>query len=180
MQRANFIVTGLLTLAFASGLRGALRAMGGSRWAPILVGAVGVGFIGAGMFAPDPLNGYPPGTPNLPLARSPSGVLHDLFSMGFFGGLPTACFVLGRRQAAFGDRAWAAYSIGTGLAFIAAFVLTSAGFRQVDGLADVAGLLQRITVIIGLTWMGLLSIHLLRNESREREPVPRGRADLAG
>jgi hypothetical protein len=178
-QRANFIVTGLLTVAFASGLRDALRPMGGSRWAVILVAAIGVGFIGAGIFMPDPLNGYPPGTPKLPVARSTSGVLHDLFSTGFFGGLPAACFVLARRFVACGDKAWAAYSIGTGLAFVIAFVLTSAGFRQVDGLADIAGLLQRATVVIGLTWMGLLSLHLLRNRTDVRMHVRRGRTDLA-
>jgi Protein of unknown function (DUF998) len=32
VQRATFMVTGLLTLAFVSGLRDALRPLGGSRW----------------------------------------------------------------------------------------------------------------------------------------------------
>ena len=161
-QRANFIVTGLLTLGFVSGLRAALRPMGGSRWALILLAAVGIGFIGAGIFVPDPLNGYPPGTPNRPVERSVSGVLHDLFSTGFFVGLPAACFVLGRRFVGWGQRAWAAYAIATGLAFLIAAFLTSAGFAQVNGLPDIAGLLQRITVVIGLTWMDLLSVHLLK------------------
>jgi hypothetical protein len=38
-QRANFIVTGLLMLAFARGLRSALQHLRGSSWIPLLVGA---------------------------------------------------------------------------------------------------------------------------------------------
>ncbi len=37
-QTANFIVTGLLMLAFAAGLRHALRQGKGSTWGPLLVG----------------------------------------------------------------------------------------------------------------------------------------------
>ena len=35
-QRANFLVAGGLTLAFAIGLRRALRPLGGSTWGPLL------------------------------------------------------------------------------------------------------------------------------------------------
>src|ERR671919_1019162 len=61
-QVANFIVTGLLTLAFAVGLRRALRQLGGSTWGPLLIAAYAVGRIGAGIFLTDPVSGYPPGT----------------------------------------------------------------------------------------------------------------------
>jgi hypothetical protein len=63
-QRANFLVAGGLTLAFAIGLRRALRPLGGSTWGPLLVGAHAIGLLGAGIFVTDPVSGYPPGTPN--------------------------------------------------------------------------------------------------------------------
>jgi hypothetical protein len=46
MQGANFVVTGLLVLAFAVGLRPALRRLGAGLWAPVLIGLVGVGLVG--------------------------------------------------------------------------------------------------------------------------------------
>jgi hypothetical protein len=161
-QRANFIVTGLLTLNFGFGLRRALRVRGGSRWGPLLIGAIAIGLLGAGMFVTDPLNGYPPGTPNLPLVKSTAGVLHDLFSTPVFLGFPAACIVIGRRFLVWGEPGWAWCSIVTGVAFFGAFVLTSIGFRQLAGgaLADVAGLLQRVTLVLGFTWLTLFAVFL--------------------
>lgn len=103
VQRASFITTGVLLVAFAIGLQRALRALGSSRWGPVLVGLVGIGLLGAGVFMCDPLNGYPPGTPDTPLQRSLHGVVHDLFSTLVFAGLPAACVVFARRFAAWGD-----------------------------------------------------------------------------
>ena len=171
-QRANFLVTGLLTLAFGIGVRRALQVRGGSRWGPLLIGAIAIGFLGAGVFVTAPLNGYPPGTPDLPTERSTAGVLHDLFSALVFLGFPAACLVLGRRFVAWGESGWARYSIGTGVAFFGAFVLTSVGFRHLAGgaLADVAGLLQRVTLVIGFAWLTLLAVHLLRSSGDVRAP----------
>jgi hypothetical protein len=57
-QTANFLVAGLLTLAFAISLRHALPVNGtGSRWGAILVGVRAVGLIGAGLFVNDPVGG---------------------------------------------------------------------------------------------------------------------------
>lgn len=69
-QIVAFVVTGLLTLSFAAGLRRTLQPREASSWGPWLIGAIAVGLIGAGMFVADPLNGYPAGTPNLPLQYS--------------------------------------------------------------------------------------------------------------
>lgn len=46
IQITNFIVTGLLLLAFAIGLR---RALQPAFWRPLLIGVVGISLIGAGM-----------------------------------------------------------------------------------------------------------------------------------
>src|SRR5712692_8815139 len=63
IQITNFIVSGVLVVAGSVGMRRALRTGRASTWGPLLVGLFGVGLIGAGIFAPDPAAGFPPGTP---------------------------------------------------------------------------------------------------------------------
>jgi hypothetical protein len=165
-QQANFVVAGLLTLGFAVGLRRALRPLGGSTWGPLLIAAHGVGLLGAGIFVTDPVSGYPPGTPDhLPTFGSTHAALHDLLSVGTFVGLPIACLVMARRLAGWRERGWAIYSAATGVVFAVAFVLTSMAFNQAEPLVAFGGLLQRITVTVGWTWLTLLAIHLLRQQS---------------
>lgn len=156
-QTVNFLVTGLLTLAFAIGLRRALPSPGGSTWGPLLIGACAVGLLGAGVFATDPLGGYPPGTPAQLQQYSTSGALHQLFSTLVFVGLPAACLVFARRFAAWGERGWAAYSIVSCVAFVVLFVLASFGFAQTPGFVAFGGLFQRLTLSVGLAWLTLLA-----------------------
>ncbi|MCI2420795.1 DUF998 domain-containing protein [Saccharopolyspora sp. K220] len=160
MQAANFVVSGLLILASAFGLRPALRRLGGGRWAPVLIGLVGVGLIGAGFFATDPISGYPPGTPPTAPVQTVHGELHDVFSTPVFTALPAACCVVGYRLARNGHRGWAVYSIGTAVAFLIFFVLAGAGFAQNAALMPIGGLLQRLTLIVGFAWLTALSISL--------------------
>src|SRR6185503_16722204 len=94
-QIVNFIVTGILTLVLAFGLRTAFQIGRGKTWIPILITLVGIGFLGTGLFATDPLNGYPPGTPAILLPPTLIGSLHVLFASFVFG-LPVACFVMAR------------------------------------------------------------------------------------
>jgi hypothetical protein len=162
-QRANFLLTGLLLLAFAIGLRRALRPLGGPTWIALLVGACAVGLLGAGIFVADPMNGYPPGTPDERLHYSTHGVLHDLFSALFFVGLLVVCFVFSRWFAAQGKRGWTTYSAVTGVVFVSVFILSNAGFGQAEGLVDVAGLFQRVTLIVGFGWLTLLAVRFLRS-----------------
>jgi len=152
MQATTFIVTGLLMLAFAFGLRRIPQIRAGSTWGPLLIGVMGMGLLGAGLFVTDPMNGYPPGTPDLLLQYSLPGRLHRLFSALFFLGLPSACFVFARLFAKRGKRRWSVYSVVTGIAFLVMFIVTSAGFSQVEGLVNYAGLFQRITLTIGWVW----------------------------
>jgi hypothetical protein len=160
-QTSTFLVTGLLTLAFAAGLWRTLRFPGGSTWGPLLIGAIAVGLFGAGIFVTDPLSGYPPGTPNLPLHTSVPGRLHRLFSALVFLGLPSAYFVFARCFIKWGERRWAIYARMTGIAFVVMFIITSAGFAQVEALAPYAGLFQRITLTIGWAWLTLLAVYML-------------------
>ena len=167
VQTANFVVASFLTLAFAVGLRRALGPGRGSTWGPLLVGVWAVGLLGAGVFVTDPLSGYPPGTPDRLLRNSWHGALHDLFSLAAFAALGAACFVFGRRFATRAERGWAVYSVVTGVVFVVAFVVSSAGFAQVAGLVHLAGLFQRVAVSVGFGWLTLLAARLLTAPSRE-------------
>jgi hypothetical protein len=163
-QVANFLVAGILSVAFAVGLWRALRPWGGSTWGPVLIGAYGIGLMGAGVFPTDPVSGYPPGTPDqLVEYSSVPALLHDLFSTPVFVGLPIACFVFVRRFSRWGRRGWAIYSALTGGVFTVGFVLASLAFGQVAGLVEIGGLLQRLTITVGWTWLLLLAVLLLRD-----------------
>jgi len=164
LQIANFIVSGLLMVAFAIGLRRTLRPLGGSIWGPLLVGIWGIGLLGAGIFITDPVSGYPPGTP-AQVQPTTDGSLHDLFSLLGFAGLVAACFVFSGYFARRGKIGWAAYSAVSGIVFVVAFVLASAGFSQVESLVNIAGLIQRIQITTAWVWLTLLAIHLLRAPS---------------
>jgi hypothetical protein len=107
----------------------------------------------------------PSRNPNLPLQYSVPGRLHRLFSALFFLGLPIACFVFARLFARWGERRWAIYSVITSIAFMVMFIVTSAGFAQVAGLVNYAGLFQRITLTIGWAWLTLLAVYMLKAPS---------------
>jgi Protein of unknown function (DUF998) len=163
-QTANFVIAGLLTLAFAVGL---MRLPGVClKVGAILVGVWGVGLLGAGTFVTDPVSGYPPGTPPLPVEATTSGTLHDLFSVAAFFALAAACFVL----AGGAGWRWTIYSVLSGAAFLGAFFVAGIGFGQTEPYAEVAGLWQRISVLIGWAWLTMLALRLLLRE--RRPPFP--------
>ena len=164
IQNTLLILTGLLTFALTLGLRDVLRGWGRLTWVLILFGIVGIGFMGAGLFVTDPLNGHPPGTPPLPLPPTFSGGLHLFFSALIFG-LPAAALVLTKVFKDRNEHHWAVYSGATGISFLLVYALALAGFLQVEGLIDYAGLFQRIALTIGLTWMTLLPSSLLKSSS---------------
>src|SRR3989441_5108147 len=62
IQITNFLLSGLLVVAGAVGMRQALASGRGRTWGPLLVGVYGLGLIGAAFFVADPAQGFPPGT----------------------------------------------------------------------------------------------------------------------
>jgi hypothetical protein len=155
MQVVNFLMAGGLLIAHGIGL----RCVDGSRWLPRLVSAVGVGLVGASVFACDPLSGYPPGTTARRSQPSVAGALHQLFSTPVFLGLPLACMVGARRPG--GGRMWTAYSIASCVAFVSTFAASSAGFAQLARFVAFGGLFQRIALSIGFGWVSVHAAHLL-------------------
>jgi hypothetical membrane protein len=139
IQIGTFIVTGLLTVGCAIGLRRVLYPGRGGTWGPLLVGAYGAGLVAAGVFVTDPADGFPPGTPDgLPDHFSWHAILHTISAMVAFLALIAASFVLGRRFAVDGRRGWAAYATCTGAVLIPLFLWPStagAGIRLAIGAA---------------------------------------------
>jgi Protein of unknown function (DUF998) len=158
VQVTNFVLTGLMTVAFAVGLRRALGTGPGATWAPRLVAAYGVGLVVAGIFRADPTLGFPPGTPAGRGAVSWHGFVHLTAAGIGFTCLAVACFVLARRLAADGQRGWAAYSRVVGAVFLAGFGCVAAGAGAVwANLAFVAA------VLVVFAWLSALAARLYRS-----------------
>ncbi|WP_246632990.1 DUF998 domain-containing protein [Pseudonocardia nigra] len=123
IQVTNLIVTGVMVVVAAVGVRRAMRPGPAATWAPALLAAYGVGLIGAGVFPADPMFGFPPGTPDGPPATpTVAGFLHLVTAGLGFVCLVAACFVLAHRFARRGRADWAWYSRITAIVFLAGFV----------------------------------------------------------
>ncbi|WP_433087720.1 DUF998 domain-containing protein [Dactylosporangium sp. CA-052675] len=109
----GFAIAGLLGLAFALGLRRALRPGPGAFAGPLLVAVWSVGLIGAGLFPADAVDGHPAGA----LA----------FWLPARIALAAAMFVLAHADARRHRPAWASCSLVSGIVFAALVVLTSTG-----------------------------------------------------
>src|SRR5262245_61137958 len=159
-QIVNFVVTGALVALIGIGLRLAFAPHSrGTLFGPILLAVAGTGLIGAGIFVSDPVFGFPPDKPLVLAQFTAHGRLHDLFSMLWFLGLPSACGVLTARFFTIGEPGWAVYSLLSGSGMIVFFVLASMGFLQRPGFVDVAGIYQRLSATTGLLWVSLIAIH---------------------
>jgi hypothetical protein len=78
LQTINFVVTGALFLFASPGLRAGLGGRAGVV-AGVLLGIVGCGLVVAGLFAPQPSYGYPPGAPDgMPTNLTASSILHGI------------------------------------------------------------------------------------------------------
>jgi Protein of unknown function (DUF998) len=143
-----------------------------SRVGTFLVSAALAGLLGAGAFRTDPVSGYPPGTPDVLPGYTALGALHDAFSAPTFLGLPVAALAYAGGFWRRGNRGWAVYSAVSGLGMLAAFALASIGFSQRHGLVEYAGALQRISVMIGFTWLSALTAKTLgTNGAAGRAPA---------
>jgi len=165
-QTANFLIAGVLYIAYAAGLRSALKPGRGRLWGPILLALFGVGLLGSGLFTTDPVSGYPPGSPASVTDPTTAGTLHDLFALPVFFGLPVLCVILAVRFIGERRTGWAVYTLATAVAFLVGFFAAGTAFSQESGLVEFGGLLQRVTIVLGLTWLTLLAVHLLRVPSQ--------------
>jgi hypothetical protein len=155
IQISNFIASGLLTLAFAAGMRRTLHPGRAGTWGPLLVGIFGVGLVIGGVFVTDPDLGFPPGMPRA-TQWSWHGIVHDIGPGVGFDALLLACLVVMRRFIGLRQRAWAAYCAATAVALL---VLT--------WWPSVAAISLRLAgaIVVAFGWMTALAVRLIRERS---------------
>lgn len=154
VQTTNFIVTGLLAIGCAAGMRLLLHDSRGGTWAPLLMGTFGLGMITAGVFPPDPSLGFPPGTPDgVTETLSGSAMLHGVGFLVAFVSLTGACFVFARRFTPLGSRGWGLYCIVTGAIILP---IVFAGMA----IPSATSILFALVGIVAFGWVSALAAHL--------------------
>ena len=156
------LVTGLLSVAGALGIRRVLRGTRGSFWAPALISIYGLGLIGAGFFSADPALGFPPGTPLKGNPISSHGMMHFVCGGIGFLGLIAACLVFARRFARASERGWAAFSAVTGVTFLAAFYGIATLSQKGPAIRADVNIAFSFAVVLAWMWLSLLA-HRLRD-----------------
>lgn len=152
VQVANFLLSGLLVLAGAAGLKRALSTGRGRTAGPLLIAIYGLGLIGAAFFSADPALGFPPGTPEGPPAVvTTHGLMHFVSGgIGFFA-LIAACFVLAARFRGEGQSSWMMFSLATGVLFFAGFAGIASGAQSRTLVVAFY-----LAVLLAWTWLSAL------------------------
>lgn len=152
VQTGNFVVSGALITTSAVGLHQAV----GSGWLTVLVAVLGLSLVASGVFPMDAMRGYPPGTPDTtPSATSLRHRLHDWAGTLVFGAVPAAALAA---AVVLDDVPLAVYSGVT-----SAVTAVLLGYFGTAWEADHprAGLIQRVTIVAGWSWLGVLCWQLV-------------------
>jgi len=174
-QVVNFLVCGALVIAFAIGLRYAIRGSRGSIGGPLLIGLFGASLLVAGIFVTDPALGYPVGAAPVHTAH---GLIHGLAGLAAFTLLPAAAFVMAWHFAAErGAGRWTLYSVGVGLLILACFIAGNV-FSAADASGSLpnapTGFVQRIAIIAGWTWLAMVAWRQLRTSGTQEAALGSG------
>ena len=153
VQTANFVLTGLMVLAASVAFGRVLGAM--SRGLAWFLGGYGLALLLGAGFPADPVDGFPPGTPQgMPASISPTGLIHFAAGALAFTCLAISCFFAARVMSRRNEAALARLSLFSGLA-------VGAGFF--GGMALPLGILGIwLAVIVGWAWLSIMSLHLYR------------------
>ncbi|GAB2914104.1 hypothetical protein GCM10027047_10090 [Rhodococcus aerolatus] len=159
VQVVVLVASGLMVVAAGLGMGRSLRALGrGSRWGSWLVVGYGVGLVGAGLFRADPMNGFPPGTPDGPAVTTTAGGVGHLVLGGLgFVSLVAACVVHARRLRAEQRTGLATLSVVTAVVFTVAFAAIATGS---SAPAVVLGFWA--AVVLAWVWLAAVSVDLYR------------------
>jgi len=148
IQTANFAVTGALVVAAAMGLSRALATKPRLAW--WLLGAYGLAVFLAAFFRADPVDGFPPGTPEgIPAGISTTGLLHFAVGALGFAMLGLSCLAASRSLARKGMRALSRLSLVSGLVVLAGFF---GGMTPSIGIAGIW-----VAVVAGWLWLSVVS-----------------------
>jgi hypothetical membrane protein len=173
IQVANFVITGVLVLACAAGLRSVMRGERGGTWGPILLGVYGAALVASSLFPADAGFGFPPGTPaGPPATMTTAGTLHFMVGGVGFMALIAACMVMARRYFTAGATGMSTFSAATGVVFLTSFVGIASGPPRP---ATVLGLWLGLT----LTWVWLAVVAWRAGASLEEASYSPGAATAA-
>jgi hypothetical protein len=154
IQSTNFIVTGLLAVMAAMGIRGMIRGGKAGTWGPLLIGIYGIGMTVAGLFLPDPGLSFPAGAPaSMPTSMSGHAAVHSMAFFTAFICLIAASMIFARRFAAQGERGWSTYCMTTG---IIAPLLIIVGM----GITSWIGVIMGSAGIVAFGWVSALAARL--------------------
>ena len=152
IQIVNFVLAGLLSIAFAVGMRRVLHPGRAGTWGPVLFGVFGLGMIIGGVFVTDPSLGFPAGAPaGMPTETSWHARVHDIAPGLALDAMVIACFVFVRRFAGLRQRGLQVYSASTAVAVI---VLTC--WPSLDGIS----VRLAVAMALVLAWMTAIAVHL--------------------
>jgi hypothetical protein len=156
VQTANFVLSGLMVLAAAAGLKRVLGPK--ARGASWFLGGFGASMIVAAVFPADPVDGFPVGTPvGPPASISSTGLIHFIAGTLGFISLALSCLLAARAMAGRNAPSMAGFSVVSGLAVLLGFF----GGFLVPGLS--AGILGIwFAVVVGWAWLAVMSLHLYR------------------
>jgi len=150
IQIANFVLTGVMVIAAAVGLR---RALGpGARAMSLFLAVFGASMLVAAVFRADPMDGFPPGTSlGPPTSISTMGLVH--FAAGALGfvSLAVSCLIAARTMSRRGARGLARLSLLCGIVILLGFF----GGMAIPNSSPVLGIW--IAVVVGWTWLAVMS-----------------------
>jgi hypothetical protein len=151
IQRGSFLLMAAGMFAYSIGVYQLLDTLLGA----ILLDAFGLGSLVSGVFAPDPVRGYPPGAPSQAPSEGPSWQAKVHHSAGplMFLALFGACLTVAGRVSS----PWRVYSVVTAIVGLGMMVWTALAYRR---NAANTGLVQRGLLAVYLLWIAALGIHL--------------------
>ena len=153
VQTVNFVLSGLMVIAAAVGFRRVLGPK--SRAVTWFLGAFGASMLVAAAFPADPVDGFPPGTPEgVPTSISTTGLMHFIAGGLGFLSLAISCFFAAPAMKRQNMPGLARLSLLSGLVVFLGFF---------GGIALPLGVLGIwLAVVVGWTWLFTLSLGLRR------------------
>lgn len=148
IQRMNFVLVGILIVAFAFGLHRGIGKGKGSIIGPLLVAIFGLSAVVSGIFSTDPIQ---PG--------SFSDIMHSMSSAVGSTAAIIAFFIIPRRLEQ--DILWRRYRSFSIVIAIVAIVISVVGVG-VLGVLGVPGLAQRLFMAVLFLWIEVMAIRLFQ------------------
>lgn len=151
IQTTNFVASGTLIALSSIGVHRA----GANAILAVVIAVFGLGLVASGVFQMDPMRGYPPGAaPGTPTTTSRRHQLHDHAGLIVFGSPPVATLIA---ALTLDSTAWVVYSALTAVTSLVTFLAFGVAWEHDH---PYTGLIQRVTIVIGWTWLAATCWHL--------------------